>query len=138
MLTSAPAVASWADNRLDVFARGQNRALWHKWWDGSRWSDWEDLGGVLTSAPADSFIGTDPDRRIRGWHESVSLAYLVERKQMEPMGEPGRHIDCGARRAASWNENPLTSLAWELKSIPLAQMVGRKTDGANGKTWAGF
>jgi len=52
VLTSAPAVASWADNRLDVFARGQNRALWHKWWDGSRWSDWEDLGGVLTSAPA--------------------------------------------------------------------------------------
>ena len=52
VLTSAPAVASWQPNRLDVFARGQNNALWHKWWDGSRWSNWEDLGGVLTSAPA--------------------------------------------------------------------------------------
>ncbi len=52
ILTSAPAAASWAPNRLDVFARGQNQALWHKYWDGSRWSDWEDLGGILTSAPA--------------------------------------------------------------------------------------
>ena len=52
VLTSAPTVASWQINRLDVFARGQNQALWHKYWDGSRWSEWEDLGGVLTSAPA--------------------------------------------------------------------------------------
>lgn len=52
ILTSGPAVASWAPNRLDVFGRGQNNALWHKWWDGSRWSEWEDLGGVLTSSPA--------------------------------------------------------------------------------------
>jgi hypothetical protein len=52
ILTSAPAVSSWQVNRLDVFARGQNQALWHIYWDGSRWSNWEDLGGVLTSAPA--------------------------------------------------------------------------------------
>lgn len=52
VLTSAPAVASWQPNRLDVFGRGQNNALWHKWWDGSRWSEWEDLGGgVITSGP---------------------------------------------------------------------------------------
>jgi hypothetical protein len=24
----------------------------HKWWDGQRWSGWENLGGVLTSHPA--------------------------------------------------------------------------------------
>ncbi len=53
VLTSAPAVASWQANRLDVFGRGQNQALWHKWWDGSRWSQWEDLGGgPITSGPA--------------------------------------------------------------------------------------
>jgi len=52
VLTSAPAVSSWQSNRLDVFGRGQNNALWHKWWDGSSWSGWEDLGGILTSAPA--------------------------------------------------------------------------------------
>ena len=52
VLTSDPAVASWQANRLDVFGRGQNNALWHKWWNGTSWSGWEDLGGVLTSAPA--------------------------------------------------------------------------------------
>ena len=52
ILTSAPAVASWQPNRLDVFVRGTDQSLYHKWWDGSRWSDWESLGGTLTSAPA--------------------------------------------------------------------------------------
>jgi hypothetical protein len=51
-LTSGPAVASWAANRLDVFARGGDDALWHKFWDGTSWHDWESLGGSLTSDPA--------------------------------------------------------------------------------------
>jgi hypothetical protein len=50
-ITSAPTVASWASNRLDVFARGQNNHLWHKVWNGHSWDAWEDLGGVLASAP---------------------------------------------------------------------------------------
>ena len=33
VLTSAPAAASWQPNRLDVFAKGQNNALWHIYWD---------------------------------------------------------------------------------------------------------
>lgn len=39
-----------ASGRLDIFACGQDNALWHKWYDG-RWSDWESLGGVITSDP---------------------------------------------------------------------------------------
>src|SRR5689334_17758289 len=50
-LISAPAVSSWASGRLDVFALGQDHALWHKWFDGG-WSGWESLGGYLTTAPA--------------------------------------------------------------------------------------
>ena len=50
VLTSGPAVSSWDDGRLDVFVRGTDKALWHKWFDG-RWSGWESLGGVLTSSP---------------------------------------------------------------------------------------
>ena len=51
-LTSAPAVASWAANRLDVFAAGSDGKLNHKWWDGSMWHDWQALGGVFKGAPA--------------------------------------------------------------------------------------
>jgi Concanavalin A-like lectin/glucanases superfamily/Repeat of unknown function (DUF346) len=51
-LASAPAVASWALGRLDVFAKGENGHLMHKRWNGDDWSEWRDLGGRLTSAPA--------------------------------------------------------------------------------------
>jgi hypothetical protein len=43
---------SWGSNRIDVFARGGDNALWHRWWNGVRWYGWERLGGVLLSAPA--------------------------------------------------------------------------------------
>ncbi|MEO6797992.1 MAG: CAP domain-containing protein [Candidatus Dormibacter sp.] len=48
----AVAVASWASGRLDVFARGANNALMHRWFDSGVWSAWESLGGQLTSDPA--------------------------------------------------------------------------------------
>jgi hypothetical protein len=50
VLTSGAGVCSWAPGRLDVFARGTDNALWHKWYD-NRWTDWEFLGGSLTSDP---------------------------------------------------------------------------------------
>lgn len=51
-ITSAPTVASWGTNRLNVFARGPDATLWHRWWDGIRWSNWQSLGGNLSSAPS--------------------------------------------------------------------------------------
>ena len=51
-LGSAPSVASWGSGRLDIFARGNDGSLIHKWYDGSSWHAWESLGGNLTSSPA--------------------------------------------------------------------------------------
>jgi hypothetical protein len=51
-LASSPAATSWGPNRLDVFAKGQDGALYHMWWDGATWHYWERLGGSLTSDPA--------------------------------------------------------------------------------------
>jgi hypothetical protein len=51
VLVGAPAVASWASGRLDVFARGTDNQLWHKWYQAG-WSGWEPLGGILTASPA--------------------------------------------------------------------------------------
>ena len=50
-LDSGPAVASWAANRLDTFVKGTDSQLYHKWWNGSKWSDWEGLGGYLGGDP---------------------------------------------------------------------------------------
>ncbi len=80
-------VSSWAANRLDCFAVGNDHAMWHKWWDGSTWRGWENLGGSIVSAPAavswgrnriDAFaIGTNSrmyhkwwdGSRWRGWED---------------------------------------------------------------------
>lgn len=51
-LTSGPDAASWGSNRLDVFARGTDNALYHRWWDGYGWRGWESLGGSITSDPS--------------------------------------------------------------------------------------
>ena len=49
----APAVTTWPGGRVDVFVRGSDSNLWHKWSAGS-WSAWENLGappGGLASDP---------------------------------------------------------------------------------------
>jgi hypothetical protein len=74
VLTSGPGASSWSPNRLDVFVRGTDCALWHKWWDNG-WSGWESLGGVLTSPPgAVSWGPNRVDVFVRGtdcalWHK---------------------------------------------------------------------
>ena len=42
-LASTPTAISWGENRLDVFGF-DSAGLCHLYWDGSQWSDWEDLG----------------------------------------------------------------------------------------------
>jgi hypothetical protein len=41
-----PAASSWNADRLDVFATGADGMTWHRWWDGSRWVDWERLSAA--------------------------------------------------------------------------------------------
>ena len=45
-------VESVGPNRIDVFVRGIDNALYTKSWDGNQWSDYVGLGGDLTSGPA--------------------------------------------------------------------------------------
>lgn len=48
-------VVSWGPNRLDAFVIGTDKALYHKWWNGSAWgpslTGYENLGGTIISAP---------------------------------------------------------------------------------------
>ncbi|CAH1087662.1 putative baseplate assembly protein [Candidatus Nitrotoga sp. 1052] len=74
VLTSDPATVSWGDGRIDVFVRGTDNALWHKWFNGT-WSGWESLGGVLSSGPdVSSWAAGRLDVFVRGadnalWHK---------------------------------------------------------------------
>ncbi|MDQ6700898.1 MAG: hypothetical protein M3Z36_12030, partial [Acidobacteriota bacterium] len=55
-LASEPVAVSWGPDRLDVFAIFRDGALWHKWWDGQIWNEWESLGG--SSSTGGTFIGS--------------------------------------------------------------------------------
>lgn len=54
-ITSSPDVASWAPDRLDVFARGPAGTLVHGWYEvvngSGRWRGWEDLGFTIVGDP---------------------------------------------------------------------------------------
>jgi Astacin (Peptidase family M12A) len=50
-LTSSPDVCSMGPNHLDVFVRGDDYGLWHRWFDRTTWYGWSPLGGYLESGP---------------------------------------------------------------------------------------
>jgi uncharacterized protein YkwD len=53
-----PATMSWGNARSDIFKRGGDGALWTKTWNGSSWTGWSSLGGVLSSEPATASWGS--------------------------------------------------------------------------------
>ena len=57
-------VVAWGPNRLDAFVLGTDRAVYHKWWNGSAWgpsvTGYEAQGGVALSAP--EVVAWGPDR----------------------------------------------------------------------------
>jgi hypothetical protein len=42
---------------LDVFYPGKDSQLKHRWWEGSRWSNEEDLGGFVSAGVGASSWG---------------------------------------------------------------------------------
>jgi hypothetical protein len=54
VLTSDPVTAQNADGRLEVFVRGTDNGVWHRWQTlpGNGWSGWAPLGGAITGNPA--------------------------------------------------------------------------------------
>ena len=48
---TAQAAVSMRDGHQEVFARGADGQVWHKWWYGSTWSGWASLGGGEVASP---------------------------------------------------------------------------------------
>ncbi|MEH6943067.1 carbohydrate-binding protein [Bacillus sp. JJ722] len=75
-IKDAPAVASRGPNRLDTFVQDPNNRLWHKWWNGRRWSDWNAIEGQISSSPAAvSWGGNRIDLFARGMRGSLWHRY---------------------------------------------------------------
>jgi hypothetical protein len=113
-MIGSPTVASWGENRLDVFVRGLDNALWHKYWDGGNWSNWESLGGVLTSSPAavswgpnriDVFVlGGERALLQKSWDGSSWRDWVKVADLIDP---DGVNIVTGDPAAASWGPERL-------------------------------
>lgn len=73
--TRATAV-SWGKNRIDTFARGMDSAMYHRWWDGSRWGGWEKLGGVIMTEPVPV--------SCKSWHPRLDTTRLTPFRGREP------------------------------------------------------
>lgn len=88
VLTSGPDAASWSPNRLDVFAKGSDGQVHHRWWDGAGWQGWEPMGGGTNSDPgAESWAPGRIDIFIRGtddqlWHKWYDSGW----SHWEPLG----------------------------------------------------
>lgn len=59
-----PAAVSWSRDRLDVFAAGHNRRIYHRFRTAGTWApdstdanQWEDLDGATTIAPRGRLLG---------------------------------------------------------------------------------
>jgi hypothetical protein len=115
-LNSGPAVCQNGDGRLELFVRGNDNALWHRAQtaaNGSAWTDWASLGGVLDSEVS---VGRNADGRLeafaRGRNGFVS------------------HIWQRATNENTWS--PWTSFGGVLNLNPIigpAPAVGTNADG---------
>jgi hypothetical protein len=108
-------LASWHDNRADLFVRGTDGGLLHRSLRGDGWDDWESLGGVLTSdLTAVSWGPSRLDVFARGtdkalwhkwfdgstWHDWASLGGVITSGPDACSWAPGR-LDVFARGADS-------------------------------------
>ncbi|MFE0753747.1 serine hydrolase [Inquilinus sp. NPDC058860] len=58
-LGSAPAVIARGNDFRDVYVRGQDGKVYHKYWNGKTWTGWFGLGGSIVGAPAVVVYGPD-------------------------------------------------------------------------------
>jgi hypothetical protein len=88
-----------ADGRLEIFARGPDDALWHKYQTSTKglWSQWQSLGGSITARPA-AILGADGRINVfvRG---SDYRLYLVQ--QTAPGGAYSGFAGMGPERIMS-------------------------------------
>jgi len=57
-VVGAPAITSQQDGSNNVFVRGSDGKLWHRFRVGTSWSGWYDMGGALASSPSAASLGS--------------------------------------------------------------------------------
>jgi hypothetical protein len=105
-LAGDPDAASWAAGRLDVFVRGTDNVLYHRWYDGA-WHGFEGLGGTLTSDPTAVSWGSGRiDVFARGTNNHLIHKWFVDGAWSSTWEDLGGVL-ASAPDAASWGSGHL-------------------------------
>ena len=91
ILGSGPCVVSSGPDHRDVYARGADGGVWHKWWNGAKWSGWEDLGGEIQGSPGVVIAGGKTHIYARGMDDALWEKY----RDGSSWSEWRRHDDGG-------------------------------------------
>jgi hypothetical protein len=86
-LTGSPAACSWGADRIDVFARGRDGMLQHRWYEPDGWQPWESLGVSIAGDPAacswgpdriDLFLRDNAGELIHGWWDGGRWSFAAD------------------------------------------------------------
>jgi hypothetical protein len=92
-----------------VFVVGENKALYHRWFAGGRWS-WEGLGGQSNAAPSATSRGPGLiDVAVRGANDGA-VWHLAWANKWSSWNQVGGRI-VGAAEIISWGGNRLDIFA---------------------------
>ncbi len=114
-LTSDPDIASWGNNRLDIFARGKDKALWHRAWDNG-WLGWDPVPNGASVEGGPGAVSWGPNRMdvvFRNTSNSVNKLYYQAPSwfAIDPLGQPSTGKLTSDPDISSWDENRLDVFA---------------------------
>ena len=139
VLNSPPAAVSWGEGRIDVFVRGTDRALWHKWFTDNEWSDWELLGGVLNFGPAVASWGPGRlDVFARGTDNTIFQRTFAANNWLDwtrvPDPSPALTVALPGITAVAWPDT-IELFTWaQSRHLPTSTSSTRPTAPAAGRT----
>ena len=132
------AAVSWGEGRIDLFWRGDDRALWHRWWDGTAWSDSESLGGVLASGPAVTAWAVDRLEVFAVFDDGQLWDRYWDGAQLARLGVARRragHRSGGRPHGVELGRGSPRRLRAGSRRPHLAPLVGRHARGSTGSSW---
>lgn len=140
-ITSGPAVASWAKNRLDCFAKGTNGHLYHRWSEGgTTFSVWEDIGvpnvGWQDAPAAVSWGPNRIDCFVRGVDDHTYHIRWDGGPTFKGWDDLGAAPNSSALAVASWTSSRL-DLFTKVHVNEFGHFIWHKWSG-DGSTWSAW
>src|SRR5439155_5944952 len=106
------AAVSSGDGRIDLVWRGEDRALSHRAWDRTSWSEPESLGGALASGAAATAWAIDQLEVVAVFDDGQLWDRYWDGKVWHAWESLGGELDPGGRPAASsWGADRLDVFA---------------------------